>query len=156
VRQASLEGRGRFRQAELMPITARDKEITDRHNLKAYSGFYSLQVAYYGPRWEGDRRKAAEGNAKALREYLDQSVYYYHGANFSSVTIGLFTKDEAQTTRRDPMAPGRGKVQAHSKRVRELRKRFGENYANQADLVEMIQNDKPAPGGQPSGLVEVP
>jgi hypothetical protein len=156
VRQLVLDNGRRFDRAALVAVNRQDKQIEDRHNLRAYSGYYTLQVGYYDEGWSGDRRKAAERNAKALRQQTDQPVYYYHGRRRSMVTVGLFGESEAFTMRPDPISPGRAKVRAYSQKIRKLSERFPHNYANQSGLAKRFKNDQAGDETQASSLVQVP
>jgi len=156
IRRLRLSTGRRFPNAQLVTVNRRDKQIQDRHNLRAYSGYYTLQVAYYDGDWQGRRRKAAERNARKLREATDVTAYYYHGKNLSMVTVGLFGKEQAFEMRPDPISPGRAKVRAYSPQVVSLRERFPYNYANKGDVAQRFANDEASDDTQRSKLVRVP
>jgi hypothetical protein len=156
VRGLQLKNGRRFPRARLVTVNRQKQQIQDRHNLRAYSGYYSLQVAYYDDNYQGDRQKAAKRNAKALRQQYDVSAYYYHGSNLSMVTVGLFGEQQAFEKRPDPLSPGRAKVRAYSSAVRNLQKRFPGNYANKPDIVELFQNNDAPEAEENSELVRVP
>ncbi len=91
IRDLRLDGRRAFRNAELVQVE-RSRGTTDPSDLSQYSGYRSLLLAVYDEEFGPDFRRAAE---RTLREYRqkheDLEFYYYHGANQSYVTVGLFT-----------------------------------------------------------------
>jgi hypothetical protein len=156
VRGLKLEGKNLFADANLVALDQQGRQIKDEQNLKAHSGKYSLQVAYYDEKWDGDRRKVAEQQVKAFRKEFDVPAYYYHGPHRSMVTLGLFNEKEAFEMRPDPISPGKTTVRAYSKRVNKLRHRFPHNFANKDQLVQRFQSDKEYQQAQNSALVRIP
>jgi hypothetical protein len=155
-RRATIDGQQPFDDAELVALTDQGRPIEDQYNLKAYSGAFSLQVAYFDGKFDGDRREAAEREASKLREAFDPEAYYYHGPHRSMVTLGVFDEKQAFQTKRDPISPGRATVRAYSKRVNELRHQFPHNFANKTDLAERFESEQSYDEAQNSALVRIP
>jgi hypothetical protein len=106
VRQIEMRGVKPFDQALLTPPepAAGTNPEYDLLNVERYYGpgyVYTLQIGSYGrddgrPANEADRadaRQAAERAVATLRSEGEQA-FYFHGPNFSSVTVGLFRAGE--------------------------------------------------------------
>lgn len=151
VRETEIEGTQPFAHAHLEPLVGQDRRAGDALDLRQYSGYYTLQVAFFDDAYPGDRRDAAVDYARELREQGHQA-YYYHGPNRSLVTVGLFTYQEAFITADDPLSPG-ARVDAYSQRVLDLQKEFPRNIANGYELIERVDGE--VVGAQRSTLVRV-
>jgi hypothetical protein len=89
VRTAKLDGQRPFREAQLSPID-RSRGVTGEFDLAQFSGYRTLLLAVFDPDYP-NFREAAEQYADELRDEHDLPLYFYHGANQSIVTAGLFT-----------------------------------------------------------------
>jgi hypothetical protein len=156
VQRTKIEGDRPFAEATLVALNQRGKQIDDKHNLKAYSGAYSLQVGYFGPDFEGDRRAAAEKEAAAMRQAFDVPTFYYHGQHRSMVTLQIFSEEEAFTMKPDPISPGRTKVRAYAAGLRQLRQRFPRNFADKTNIAQRFKSENEYEDAQPSALVRIP
>lgn len=89
-----LGGRQLFRQAFFVGIDAGDPEAPAEWNLLNSGGHYTLEIAIYTGSVE--RKQAA---VDAVREARAQGLpaYYHHGDNASSVCIGAWGLDAAET-----------------------------------------------------------
>ncbi|MDX9912701.1 MAG: hypothetical protein RBS39_12800 [Phycisphaerales bacterium] len=168
VRQAEYQGQRVFAQALLLPpetdpgATAVDPRLAsyDLKGVRATRGpgaLYTLQVGVYGlPPTERRRptaselaqfRKAAEQAAVRLRADGEEA-FFHHGANSSSVTVGVFGKGD-----HDPVdSPG-----VESATLRDTRKRHPYNLFNGAALRETVTTAQgPRARLQPSMLVGIP
>lgn len=94
VRAARLDGRRAFADARIVPIDRRRGEGAglDEHDLRQFSGYFTLLLAVYEQEYGRDFRTAAEQYAQQLRDDTGHDIYYYHGPNQSIVTTGLFTR----------------------------------------------------------------
>ncbi len=144
VRRATIDGEARFADAELKPLIGGGRRFLDPFNLKQYTGFFSLQIAFYDETYEGDPRQAAEQHARRLREDGEEA-YFYHGPHRSLVTIGLFS--EHDFTRR-------GTMDAYGPRIRELQAKFPHNLRHGKEKV-MDEIEGQDLGAQPSFVVRV-
>jgi len=102
---------------------------------------YTLQVGRYGrvdtqppsAAEVGEFRKAAEEAVVRLRREGEQA-YYFHGPSGSTITIGLFGKEDYK-----PGETG-GKPEFQSVPLQALRKRFPYNLVNGAGLKETVKS----------------
>lgn len=87
-------GRRLFRQAFFVGIDAGDPEAPSEWNLLNSGGYYTLEIGVYTGSIE--RKQAA---VDAVREARAQGIpaYYYHGENASSVCIGAWGPEAAET-----------------------------------------------------------
>lgn len=109
---------------------------------------YTLQVAQYcrpdngQPTQEemAEFRKAAEEACVRLRRE-GEDAYFHHGPRMSSVTVGLFTEDDFQTTSSRSREPGAiiiSRKPIESAALKEARERYPYNLINgQAARVKM-------------------
>jgi hypothetical protein len=116
-------------------------DLRNAKKMKGPDALYTLQVARYGrvdtqaptPAELAEFRKAAEEATLRLRREGEQA-YYYHGPIGSTVTIGIFGKDD--------FAPGEsgGKPEYQSPALLALRKRFPNNLVNGAGVKETVKS----------------
>lgn len=152
VRSLTAGGNPLYPNAQLIALTTRGKVHDDPFNLKAYHNEYTLQIGFYdGP----NRDKNARQAAKSLRDRGVQA-YFYQGPNRSLVTIGMFTRQQAFVTRRDPYSPSGSVtyVQAYSKAVVDLQKRFPYNLDDGRTIKQTVRGKNA--GTQQSCLVKTP
>ena len=143
-----------------VPETAGRLAAYDLRNVRAQRGpdaLYTLQVGVYGlppterrlptPAELAQFRKAAEEAAVRLRAEGDEA-YFHHGARSSSVTVGVFGKND-----HDPVnMPG-----IESELLRAARAKFPHNLFNGAALRERIDTAQgPRSRLQPTRLVALP
>lgn len=156
VRNIQMRGVKPFEQALLTPPepTSGTNPQYDLRNVAQNFGpgfEYTLQIGSYG-RDDGrapttadrdDARRAAEQAVAVLRSEGEQA-FYFHGPNFSSVTVGLFRADEVdpQTGLRSPA-------------FYDLQAKFPLNLFNGAQrMVRLEGSQRPQP--QRSVLVRIP
>jgi hypothetical protein len=116
VRAVEIRGLKPFEQALLTPPepTAGTSSEYDLLNVRELYGpgyLYTLQIGSYGradgrPATESERREAREAAERAVATLRSEGeqAFYFHGPNYSSVTVGLFRADEVdpQTGLRSP------------------------------------------------------
>ncbi len=155
VRAVKINGLQPFEQALLTPpepTTGTNPEY-DLLNVRQLYGpgyLYTLQIGSYGradgrPATESERRdarQAAERAVATLRSEGEQA-FYFHGPNYSSVTVGLFRADEVdpQTGLRSPA-------------FYDLQAKFPYNLLNGAQRMVTLQGEASQP--QRSVLVGIP
>lgn len=116
-------------------------------DLRAFTGYYTLQIGFYDSEFGSEFRDAAERAAKALRKDGEQA-YFYHGVHRSMLTVGLFTDEDFE---RD------GPVHVYGPRILTLQEKYPDNLANGRQLLVTARD-----GGvveqraQESSLVRVP
>lgn len=123
-RMIQIDGRQRFADAQVVSLSQElappnpETGATADMNLQRYFGkeLWSLQVAIFNELYGSDYHKAAERAAAELRKKNFQA-YYHHGPRSSSVTIGLFTYDEAWV--RTP-----GQQDSYSPLIRQLQEQY--------------------------------
>ncbi|GIW73735.1 MAG: hypothetical protein KatS3mg103_0257 [Phycisphaerales bacterium] len=152
VHALELNGTRPFAQALLTPPEPPSGSMPAYDLRNAPPGYaYTLQIGSYGrddgrPPSEADRalaRRAAEQAVAVLRSE-GEAAFYFHGPNFSSVTVGLFRQDEID--------PRTGHMsEAYSR----LKEKFPYNLFNGAQrLVKLPGSAEPQP--QRSVLVRIP
>lgn len=125
----------------------KEVEQRDPADLRAYAGYYTLQIGYYDQEYGPDFRKAAEAAARELRGEGEQA-YYYHGRYRSMVTIGLFTDDDFDRA---------GAVHVYGPRILELQRKYPYNLGNGRTIVQTFREGKKVEQReQASSLVRVP
>jgi len=155
VRTVMIQGATPFDQALLTPPEPAAGSVPeyDLRHAKQFYGLeyvYTLQIGVYGrsdgrPPSDADRteaRRAAEEAVATLRAEGEQA-FYYHGPNFSSVTVGLFSEDEV-----DPHSGLR------SASFYELQAKFPYNLLNGAQRTVRLAGSQPQ--AQRSALVSIP
>jgi len=133
-----------YADAELIPIYGTAEGVGDAHDLAAYSGYFSLQIAFYDRAYDGNRREAAEEAVDTLRKD-GHEAYFYHGPHRSMVTIGLFTYDDFTQ---------RGNVEVYGPKVRALQETFPYNLGNGLTVEQKLGGEDI--GAQESFLIRVP
>lgn len=135
----------------LTPVTGQTT-IANEADLRSMAGLgsYTLQVGFY----EGEGREdAAEAAVRTLREE-NFDAFYYHGPNYSQITVGIFDESEVALM---PVDPGNRENTAlemyYSPRIKQLRERFPHNLANGRELVETHAGHRRV---QPSFIVKIP
>jgi len=156
VRGVRIDGLQPFANAVLAPPEP-PRGDTPRHDLRNVHRFhgpayrYTLQVGTYGRADGGapspaERRQAMEAAERAVATLRSEGerAFYFHGPNFSSVTVGLFTADDVGEGGR-VLAP----------RYHQLREKFPHNLLNGAPrLVRTPGGGEPV--AQRSVLVNIP
>lgn len=155
VRNTTIQGVEPFQQALLTPPEP-PRGGTPQYDLRNVDQFfgpgyaYTLQIGTYGrsdgqPPSEADRadaREAAEQAVAVLRAEGEQA-FYYHGPNFSNVTVGLFRESDV-----DPQTGMR------SAPFYDLQAKFPYNLLNGAQRTVRIEGG--ARQAQRSVLVRIP
>jgi len=131
------------------PGDAGEVEVTADMDLSRHSNqdLYSLQVGVYDEDYGKGRRRAAEQFAAVLRSEGDKA-FFYHKPYRSTVTVGLFAREEAFV----PMRVGNHTQDAYSPAVRELQKKYPYNLLNGRTIIEKSGGKRI--GEQPSCLVQ--
>lgn len=125
---------------------------SDRLDLRSVAGMgsYTLQIGFY----EGEgRHDAAE---KAVRTLRDENfdAFYYHGPNYSLITVGIFAETEVALMPVDPGNQDNTKLEMYySPRIEQLKERFPHNLANGRQLMETHAGRTRV---QPSFVVKIP
>lgn len=132
----------RFPRAELVMLSTPDDERS-LMDLSQHVGMLSLQVGVYDEQMDEDYMEAAELAAAELRAQ-GYPAYFYHGANLSMVTVGLFDQQRAFTQR--------GEQTVYSPQVREVQEAFPYNLLNGRTVIENRNGHRVE---QPSFLVRV-
>ena len=117
---------------------------------------YTLQIGVYarvgegmpGPEEVAQFRAAAEKAVAALRADGEQA-FYFHGPTSSTVTVGVFSEDDHDSTIAPPI---------ESRRLRETRERHPNNLVNGAGFRETLRTDSGTAVSrlQRSQLVQIP
>lgn len=161
VRETKIRDLNPFEQALLTPpqATAGTNPEYDLLNVRQIYGpgyIYTLQIGSYGradgrPATDSERaeaRRAAERAVATLRSEGEQA-FYFHGPNYSSVTVGLFRAEEV-----DPQTGLR------SLALDNLQAKFPYNLLNGAQRMVTLQTeqarDQPKAQAQRSVLVRIP
>ncbi len=148
-RDAKIDGEKLFPNAQVLPIQTGygDPGVElDPHDLRQFAGtpdYHTLEVAIFTPA-NGAFRAAAQKLADQLRK-KDHDAYFYHGPNASSVTIGLFTRDDWDLV---------GTTEVYGPRIQALRAEFPDLLVD-GEKRERIEGD-PTQGNEPSKIVRVP
>lgn len=159
VREIEIRNLKPFEQALLTPpqATTGTNPEYDLLNVRQMYGpgyIYTLQIGSYGradgrPATDSERseaRRAAERAVATLRSEGEQA-FYFHGPNYSSVTVGLFRAEEVdpQTGLRSPA-------------FYDLQAKFPFNLLNGAQRMVTLQGENPQARAQAqrSVLVRIP
>ena len=155
VQELEMRGIKPFERALLTPPEPAGGRVPeyDLSQARAFYGsgyVYTLQIGVYGrddgrPPSDSDRaeaRRAAEEAVAVLRSEGEQA-FYYHGPNFSSVTVGLFREDEVDPQTGMRSAPFYG-----------LQAKFPYNLLNGAQRTVRLSGSRAQP--QRSALVAIP
>jgi len=129
-RMIRLDGRRRFSDAQVVSLSRElakpdpDTGATPAMNLQRQfgQGLWSLQIAVFNELHGPNYKKAAEAAAAELRSE-GYEAFYHHGPRSSSVTVGLFTYDEAWVS-----TPGQ--QDSYSPRIRDLQQDFPHTMFN--------------------------
>lgn len=155
VRKITMNGINPFTQAMLTPPEppAGSNPQYDLRRVQEHYGtgyVYTLQIGAYGrtddrPPTQRDRREAREAAERAVATLRSEGepAFYHHGANFSTVTVGLFRANEVD--------PATG---IHSMAIMDLKAKFPYNLLNGAQRV--VRVGSAAPQAQRSVLVNIP
>ncbi len=155
VRQAELRGIKPFAPAlrtppQPTPGTNPEYDLLNIASVYGPGYVYTLQIGSYGrsdgrPANDAERaeaRKAAERAVATLRSEGEQA-FYFHGPNYSSVTVGLFKADEV-----DPQTG------LHSPALQDLQAKFPYNLLNGAQRTVKLRGEEAQ--AQRSVLVGIP
>lgn len=147
-RDIELEGLKPYESVELVALSGGDEvQERDPAELRAYAGYYTLQIGYYDQEYGPDFRKAAETAVRELRSQGEQA-YFYHGRYRSMVTVGLFTDEDFDRA---------GAVHVYGPRILELQRKYPYNLGNGRTIVETFREGKKVEQReQASSLVRVP
>ncbi|UYV13968.1 MAG: hypothetical protein NCW75_06675 [Phycisphaera sp.] len=155
VRGVQIRGFTPFERAILTPPLAStgtnpEHDLLNVHRTYGPGYIYTLQIGSYGradgrPATDAERmeaRRAAERAVATLRSEGEQA-FYFHGPNYSSVTVGLFRAEEVdpQTGLRSPA-------------FYDLQAKFPYNLLNGAERRVTLQGEEPQ--AQRSVLVGIP
>jgi len=148
-RNAQIDGEKPFEDAQVLPIQTGYGEPgvePDPHDLRQLAGtpdYHTLEVAIFTPEHRAFR-SAAKKKAQALRE-KDYEAYFYHGPNASSVTVGLFTRDDWDLV---------GTTEVYGPRIQALREQFPDLLVD-GEKRQRVEGD-PSQGHEPTKIVRVP
>lgn len=155
IREIEMRGVQPFEQALLTPPepTSGSNPQYDLLNVRQAYGSqyaYTLQIGSYG---RSDGRAPSESERQQAREAAERAVatlrsegepaFYFHGPNYSSVTVGLFRAEEV-----DPQTG------MHSAAFYDLRDKFPYNLLNGAQRTVKLEGAQAQP--QQSVLVRIP
>lgn len=113
-------------------------------------GAYTLQIGFY----EGEGRHAAAEQAVQTLRADDVEAFYYHGPNFSQITVGVFAETEVRLVAANPENTESSPLEMYySPRVQTARDQFPHNLANGRTLTENVDGRKRL---QPSFIVKIP
>jgi len=145
-REVRMDGKKPFAGASLVAIAGASNTVggspIDPHDLRQFTGYYSLQIGYYDADFPTGRTAAAEEAVRVLRKD-GAEAYYYHGPHRSLVCIGLFTDEDFQWI---------DGVMAYGDRIRALQAQYPHNLGNGRTLIEHRDGQATE---QPSFLVRV-
>jgi hypothetical protein len=148
-RDAEIDGEKPFQDAQVRPIQTGYGEPgvePDPHDLRQFAGtpdYHTLEVAIFTPA-HGAFRSAAKKMTDKLRE-KDHEAFFYHGPNASSVTVGLFTRDDWDLV---------GTTEVYGPRIKSLRAEFPDLLVD-GEKRPRVQGD-PSQGYEPTKIVRVP
>lgn len=148
-REVKIDGDKPFADAKLMPIRTgyADPGVElDPADLRQFAGtpdYHTLEVAIFTPA-HGRYRAAAEKMANKLRDE-GHDAYFYHGPNASSVTVGLFTRDDWDLV---------GTVETYGPRIKALQEAFPHLRVNGEK--PYYDEQDPSKGYEPTKIVRVP
>jgi len=146
VRDVRLDGERPFAGAALVAIAGASNAVgaspIDPHDLRQFTGYYSLQIGFYDADFPTGRSGAAEEAVRVLRDD-GAEAYFYHGPHRSLVCIGLFTDEDFEWI---------DGVMHYGDRIRALQAQYPHNLGNGRTIIERHQGGATE---QPSFLVRV-
>lgn len=148
-RMVKFDGGRPFAEARLAPIVRGEFAVAGPDDLRQYAGMYTLQVEVYDKAVGLDYRKFAEERVVELRKEGAQA-FYYHGPYRSSVTVGLFTHEQAFVPE---IQAANFSTDKYSPAVKQLQKRFPYNLHNGRTVIESVGGKRM--GEQSSSLVRI-
>lgn len=130
-RTAQLDGVRPYESAGFVSLAATARQATGNLDLRQFvgQGLYSLQVAAFDEIYDKDFRKSAESYAAELRAKGDEA-YFYHGANLSIVTVGLFSDDdfeEVDVQQQSPTGISKYKQKVYGPKMLKLQEKYPHN-----------------------------
>ncbi|QQE12767.1 hypothetical protein JD969_04705 [Planctomycetota bacterium] len=148
IRELTIDNKKPYRMAMMQPLAGASKISDDPLDARSYIGFYTMQIGFYDPNFDGDMRQAAENAVKALRAD-GEDAFYYHGPKRSLVCVGLFTQqDMSQRHSRQGF-----QVEEYGPRIREVQQKYPNNLMNGVTMVTKYKGKDI--GSQPSFLVRI-
>jgi len=144
-RMVKIDDRRPFTQAHVVATAVvSEVPIKGPHDLRQFPGLYTLEVEVYDEQIGSTFRDMAEQRVRTLRQD-GKPWYFYHGPHYSSVTVGLFTREQAFVWE--------GATEAYAPLVRQLQREHPLHLRNGHTVVEKFRGR--TVGDQKSSLVRI-